>query len=28
MPGGRLTHGDRQDIASGLAEGLGYAEIA
>ncbi|MEU5028669.1 GbsR/MarR family transcriptional regulator [Streptomyces milbemycinicus] len=28
MPGGRLTHGDRQDIASGLAERLGYAAIA
>lgn len=28
MPGGRLTHQDRQLIASGLAEGLRYAEIA
>jgi predicted transcriptional regulator len=28
MPGGRLTHEDRQQIASGLGEGLGYAEIA
>jgi DNA-binding transcriptional ArsR family regulator len=28
MPGGRLTDEDRRDIASGLAEGLGYAEIA
>lgn len=28
MPGGRLTHEDRRDIGSGLAEGLGYAEIA
>ncbi|MFF7940810.1 helix-turn-helix domain-containing protein [Nocardia gamkensis] len=28
MPGGRLTHEDRQQIASGLAHGLGYAEIA
>ncbi|XXY46062.1 MarR family transcriptional regulator [Sorangium sp. So ce269] len=28
MPGGRLTSEDRQHIASGLAEGLGYAEIA
>lgn len=28
MPGGRLTYQDRQHIASGLAEGLGYAEIA
>ncbi|MCL7379139.1 GbsR/MarR family transcriptional regulator [Streptomyces sp. 35G-GA-8] len=28
MPGGRLTHQDRRGIASGLAEGLGYAEIA
>jgi DNA-binding transcriptional ArsR family regulator len=28
MPGGRLTHHDRQQIASGLADGLGYAEIA
>jgi DNA-binding transcriptional regulator GbsR (MarR family) len=28
MPGGRLTKQDRQCIASGLAEGLGYAEIA
>ncbi|WP_158891695.1 GbsR/MarR family transcriptional regulator [Amycolatopsis anabasis] len=28
MPGGRLTHQDRRRIASGLAEGLGYAEIA
>ncbi|MCB5183196.1 GbsR/MarR family transcriptional regulator [Streptomyces antimicrobicus] len=27
MPGGRLTGQDRQDIAAGLAEGLGYAEI-
>ncbi|MEV0149557.1 MULTISPECIES: MarR family transcriptional regulator [unclassified Nonomuraea] len=28
MPGGRLTREDRRDIAAGLAEGLGYAEIA
>jgi DNA-binding transcriptional ArsR family regulator len=28
MPGGRLTNQDRRHIASGLAEGLGYAEIA
>jgi len=28
MPGGRLTYADRQRIASGLAEGLGFAEIA
>lgn len=28
MPGGRLTRQDRQRIASGLAEGRGYAEIA
>ncbi|HSK92198.1 MAG TPA: helix-turn-helix domain-containing protein [Euzebyales bacterium] len=28
MPGGRLTHDDRRRIASGLAEGLRYAEIA
>jgi predicted transcriptional regulator len=28
MPGGRLTELDRQHVASGLAEGLGYAEIA
>ncbi|MEV6557683.1 helix-turn-helix domain-containing protein [Nocardia sp. NPDC051756] len=27
MPGGRLTDQDRQRIAAGLAEGLGYAEI-
>ncbi|MEV6978759.1 helix-turn-helix domain-containing protein [Kitasatospora sp. NPDC093806] len=27
MPGGRLTAEDRQHIAEGLAEGLGYAEI-
>ncbi|MBT2418306.1 helix-turn-helix domain-containing protein [Streptomyces sp. ISL-22] len=27
MPGGRLTAEDRQRIAEGLAEGLGYAEI-
>ncbi|MFK0259260.1 helix-turn-helix domain-containing protein [Streptomyces sp. NPDC090445] len=27
MPGGRLTHEDRQRIADGLAEGLGYTEI-
>ncbi|MFH8348989.1 helix-turn-helix domain-containing protein [Streptomyces sp. NPDC018045] len=27
MPGGRLTSEDRQCIATGLAEGLGYAEI-
>ncbi|MFD3516099.1 helix-turn-helix domain-containing protein [Streptomyces sp. NPDC058657] len=27
MPGGRLTNEDRQDIADGLAQGLGYAEI-
>jgi len=28
MPGGRLTEQDRQLVASGLAEGRGYAEIA
>jgi DNA-binding MarR family transcriptional regulator len=28
MPGGRLSHQDRLDIAVGLAEGFGYAEIA
>src|SRR5213593_1339012 len=28
MPGGRLTHEDRWEIAAGLAAGLGYAEIA
>jgi DNA-binding transcriptional regulator GbsR (MarR family) len=28
MPGGRLSHQDRLEIAAGLAEGLGYAEIA
>lgn len=28
MPGGRLTQEDRRRIAEGLAEGLGYAEIA
>ncbi|MGI5487732.1 helix-turn-helix domain-containing protein [Microtetraspora malaysiensis] len=28
MPGGRLTHEDRQQIAIWLGEGLGYAEIA
>lgn len=28
MPGGRLSAQDRQRVASGLAEGLGYAEIA
>ena len=28
MPGGRLTHQDRERIGSGLAQGLGYAEIA
>lgn len=28
MPGGRLTHQDRRSIGAGLAEGLGYAEIA
>ncbi|GAA2850294.1 helix-turn-helix domain-containing protein [Streptosporangium fragile] len=27
MPGGRLTNEDRQHIAAGLAEGLGYTEI-
>ncbi|GAB4589444.1 GbsR/MarR family transcriptional regulator [Nocardia sp. IFM 10818] len=27
MPGGRLTGEDRQQIAAGLAEGLGYTEI-
>ncbi|MFE9558237.1 helix-turn-helix domain-containing protein [Streptomyces sp. NPDC006692] len=27
MPGGRLTIQDRQHIAAGLAEGLGYTEI-
>ncbi|MEV0374425.1 helix-turn-helix domain-containing protein [Streptomyces sp. NPDC050636] len=27
MPGGRLTSEDRQHIATGLAEGLGYTEI-
>ena len=28
MPGGRLTHEDRREIASGLEAGLGYSEIA
>ncbi|MFI1890320.1 GbsR/MarR family transcriptional regulator [Streptomyces jumonjinensis] len=28
MPGGRLTQQDRQRIATGLADGLSYAEIA
>ena len=28
MPGGRLTQHDRQLITAGLADGLGYAEIA
>ncbi|MER7243550.1 MarR family transcriptional regulator [Kribbella sp. NPDC000426] len=28
MPGGRLSHQDRLDIAAGLADGFGYAEIA
>jgi predicted transcriptional regulator len=28
MPGGRLTHQERQQIALGLADGLAYAEIA
>ncbi|TCC01666.1 GbsR/MarR family transcriptional regulator [Kribbella soli] len=28
MPGGRLSHQDRLEIAAGLADGLGYAEIA
>ena len=28
MPGGRLTHGERQQIAAGLADDLAYAEIA
>lgn len=28
MPGGRLTHDDRQQIGAGLTDGLGYAEIA
>lgn len=28
MPGGRLTREDREQIAAGLAAGLGYAEIA
>ncbi|NIK61721.1 GbsR/MarR family transcriptional regulator [Kribbella shirazensis] len=28
MPGGRLSHQDRLDIAAGLEAGLGYAEIA
>ncbi|MGZ0147874.1 helix-turn-helix domain-containing protein [Kribbella sp. WER1] len=28
MPGGRLSHQDRLEIADGLASGLGYAEIA
>src|SRR6476646_9457941 len=28
MPGGRLTQPERQQIASGLADGLAYAEIA
>ena len=28
MPGGRLTDQDRRQIAAGLAEGLGFAEIA
>src|SRR5262245_59362852 len=28
MPGGRLTDDDRLQIAAGLRDGLGYAEIA
>jgi hypothetical protein len=28
MPGGRLTHQERQQIAMGVADGLAYAEIA
>ncbi|WP_020525963.1 GbsR/MarR family transcriptional regulator [Catelliglobosispora koreensis] len=28
MPGGRLSLADRQQIAAGLADGLGFAEIA
>jgi len=28
MPGARLTNEDRERVATGLAEGLGYAEIA
>ena len=28
MPGGRLTHDDRRQIARWLSDGLGYAEIA
>ncbi|MFD9518409.1 helix-turn-helix domain-containing protein [Streptomyces sp. NPDC059979] len=28
MPGGRLTRQERQQIASGVADGLAYAEIA
>ncbi|GAB2655855.1 GbsR/MarR family transcriptional regulator [Kribbella swartbergensis] len=28
MPGGRLTHQERREIAAGLTAGLGYAEIA
>jgi DNA-binding transcriptional regulator GbsR (MarR family) len=28
MPGGRLTHQERQQVALGLADGLAYAEIA
>ncbi|MGJ5748876.1 MarR family protein [Streptomyces puniciscabiei] len=28
MPGGRLTQAERQQIATGLADGLAYAEIA
>ncbi|MFI6291180.1 helix-turn-helix domain-containing protein [Nonomuraea sp. NPDC050790] len=28
MPGGRLTHEERQQIAACVADGLGYAEIA
>ncbi|WP_030812940.1 GbsR/MarR family transcriptional regulator [Streptomyces sp. NRRL S-337] len=28
MPGGRLTQSERQQIATGLADGLAYAEIA
>src|ERR1700755_764667 len=28
MPGGRLTQQERQQIATGLADGLAYAEIA
>jgi DNA-binding transcriptional regulator GbsR (MarR family) len=28
MPGSRLSHEDRRRIASGMAEGLGYAEVA